>query len=145
MRSTAESFPCLTPGTSVPPGATRFHDAARATSGLIRRATKATEPGCGLPGDSTTRRWFTRPFDGRPGCLAADVRDPDGNRLAAVRLDRPQACSFPKYSRRRQPARPAAQAQAQRRGSAGAGGSMPPVAAPPSGNRPLRPPALPPR
>lgn len=128
----AETFLYLTLGTSDLPRAARFYDAALAPLGLVRRATKETEIGYGLPGDSTTRLWITLPFDGRPatagngtmpallapgreaveafhaaalaqggsdegapglrpygpGFFAAYVRDPDGNKLSAVHLDR---------------------------------------------------------
>ena len=61
----AETFLYLTLGTNDLTRAARFYDAALAPLGLIRRATKATEVGYGLPADRRTRLWVTLPFEGK--------------------------------------------------------------------------------
>ena len=65
----AETFLYLTLGTNDVARAARFYDAALAPLGLIRRATYDDEVGYGLEGDSRTRLWITKPFDGNPASV----------------------------------------------------------------------------
>jgi catechol 2,3-dioxygenase-like lactoylglutathione lyase family enzyme len=69
MKSMAETFLYLTLGTNDVARAARFYDAALAPLGLIRRATYDEEVGYGLEGDSRTRLWITKPFDGNPASV----------------------------------------------------------------------------
>ena len=65
----AETFLYLTIGTNDVARAARFYDAALAPLGLIRRATYDDEVGYGFKGDSRTRLWITKPFDGNPASV----------------------------------------------------------------------------
>lgn len=65
----ADTFLYITLGTDDLARAARFYDAALAPLGLVRRATKDSEIGYGLPDDRRTRLWITLPFDGRPASI----------------------------------------------------------------------------
>ena len=65
----ADTLLYLTLGTNDLARATRFYDAALAPLGLVRRASKASEVGYGLPEDRRTRLWITLPFDGKPASV----------------------------------------------------------------------------
>lgn len=63
-------FLYITLGTNDLARARRFYDAVMPTLGLIRRAEDPNEVGYGAAGDSRTRLWVTKPYDGRPATNA---------------------------------------------------------------------------
>ena len=83
-----QTFLCLTLGTNNLPRAARFYDAALASLGLLRRATKEVEVGYGHRGDIRCRIWITRPFDGRSATVG------NGSMAALIAPDRASVDRF---------------------------------------------------